>query len=147
MSTTITPPDSDMRIQALSCYEYANSFFKTFQKAVNAKSSRFDNNLLYNFAVMSFEKYFVSLLACYDWNATHHMPIALFREAQQFEPELTEDMKKTAILVGKFEAICSLDEFGYRTPSLDELREMAAGMAVIKSLVEKRVGEIEVFPA
>jgi hypothetical protein len=146
METEKIFPEAEMRTQALTCFQYANSFFATFQKSLLNKKSRFDNDLLYNFAVMSMEKYFVALLARYDWNANHHMPIALYREAKDFEPELTESMKQTAILIGKFEAICSLDGFGYRTPNTDELREMADGLLEIKNLVEKRIGEIEVFP-
>ena len=146
METDKTFPEPEMRMQALNCFQYANSFFATFQKSLLNKKTRFDNDLLYNFAVMSMEKYFVALLARYDWNAMHHMPIALYREAKDLEPELTDSMKQTAILIGKFEAICSLDGFGYRTPNTDELRAMAVGLLEIKNLVEKRIAEIELFP-
>jgi hypothetical protein len=81
-------------------------------------------------------------MARYDWHASHHMPIALYKEALEFDPELTESMKKTSILVGKFEAICSLEGFGYRTPSTEELHAMATGIQEIKELVEKRAKEI-----
>jgi len=140
MTTSI--PDKEMRVQAFSCLSYANGFYSTFQKSMSQEKSRFDNDLLYNFAVMSLEKYFVALLARYDWNASHHMPIALFKEALSFDSELTNEMKQTAILVGKFEAICSLDGFGYRTPATEELQAMLSGIKDIKELVEKRLGEI-----
>jgi hypothetical protein len=91
---------------------------------------------------MSIEKYFVALLTRYDWNASHHMPVALYKEALPFETELTDEMKKTAILVGKFEAICSVDGFGYRTPTTEDLEKMTAGINEIKQLVEKRIAEI-----
>lgn len=109
---------------------------------MNSEKSRFDQDLLFNFAVMSLEKYFVALLARYDWNATHHMPVALFRESKPFETELTDTMKQTVILVGKFEAICSLDGFGYHTPTMEELQQMVTGISEIKTLVEKRVAEL-----
>ncbi len=136
-------PDEEMRTLAFSCLHYANGFYSTLQKSMNKKNSRFDNDLLYNFAVMSLEKYFVALLARYDWNATHHMPIALYKEAVDFEPELTENMKQTSILVGKFEAICSLDDFGHRTPTTEDLEKMNSGIEEIKMLVEKRLAEIK----
>lgn len=142
MSTTTIQPDAEMKAQALSCLQYANGFYQTFQRSLNKPDSRFDNDLLYNFAVMSVEKYFVALLARYDWNGTHHMPLGLYKEAADFEPELTESMKQTAILVGKFEAICSLDGFGYRTPNTEDLRQMVTGIEEIKQLVEKRLAEI-----
>lgn len=142
MHTNTIQPDAEMKAQALSCLNYANGFFQTLQKSLSKTDSRFDNDLLYNFAVMSLEKYFVALLARYDWNATHHMPLGLYKEAADFEPELTDSMKQTAILVGKFEAICSLDGFGYRTPTLADLQQMSAGIQEIKTLVEKRMAEI-----
>jgi hypothetical protein len=141
MSTTIIP-DKDMKAAAISSLGYADSFFATFQKSLCKKESRFDNDLLYNLAVMCIEKYFVALLARYDWNATHHMPVALYNESLPFEPGLTDSMKQTTILVGKFEAICSLDGFGYHTPSTEELKSMSTGINKIKELVEKRIAEI-----
>jgi len=142
MSTTVMIPDPEMKVQALSSLEYANGYFRTFQSCLANKNRRFEDDLLYDFAVLSLEKYFVALLARYDWNATHHMPLSLYREAETLEPELTENMKKTAILVGKFEAICSLDGFGYRTPTPEELQAMEPGIIEIKVLVEKRLAEI-----
>lgn len=135
-------PDAEMRTLAVSNLEYANGYFTAFQKSLSNKNSRFDNDLLYQLAVMSVEKYFIALLARYDWNATHHMPIAMYKEALTFEPELTDEMKQTAILVGKFEAICSIDGFGYRIPSKDDLYAMDKGIQDIKLLVEKRLAEI-----
>ena len=135
-------PDPEMRLHSLSTLQYANGFFSAFQKSLNNKNSRFDNDLLYDFAVLSHEKYFVALMARYDWNATHHMPIALFKEALSLDSELTESMKQTSILVGKFEAICSLEGFGYRTPSTKDLQTMSIGLLEIKKLVEKRAAEI-----
>ncbi len=142
MSMYSNQPEPEMKAQALSCLKYANGFYKTFQGSLNKPNNRFDNDLLYNFAVMSVEKYFVALLARYDWNGTHHMPLGLYKEAADFEPELTENMRKTAILVGKFEAICSLDGFGYRTPTSEDLQMMSTGIQEIKLLVEKRLAEI-----
>jgi len=134
--------EKEMRVLAFSSLNYANGFFQAFQNSLNGNISRFNNDLLYNFVVMSFEKYFVALLACYDWIATNHMPIGLYKEALPFEPELTESMKNTAILVGKFEAICSLDGFGSRTPTINELQQMEAGVSEIKALVKRRLAEI-----
>lgn len=144
MSTEIIIPDKEMFELAKSSLQYANGYFSTFSKSVGNENSRFDNDLLYQLAVMSVEKYFIALLARYDWNATHHMPIAMYKEALQFEPELTDEMKQTAILVGKFEAICSIDGFGYRIPSKDDLQSMKNGILDIKLLVEKRLSEIDV---
>lgn len=134
-------PDDDMLLLANSSLEYANSYLKTLENSLN-KNTHFTKDLLYNIAVMAFEKYFVSLLARYNWSATHHMPVALYKEAEEFDNELTDSMKATSILVGKFEGICSLEDFGYRTPEIEELTEMVKGMKEIKALVEKRLSEV-----
>lgn len=141
MSSTVVP-DEEMRMLAVSSLQYANGFFRMLQNSLNGKQSRFNDDFLYNLAVMSLEKYFVALLARYDWNASHHQPLALYKESLDFEPDLTEQMKQTAILVGKFEAICSLEGFGHRTPTIQELHAMASGIAEIKALVERRIGEL-----
>ncbi len=133
--------DDEMKRVAIGCLEYANGYFATLERGLT-QSQRFNNDLRYNLAVMCVEKYFVALLACYDQNAAHHMPQALFKEAQMVEPELTDTMKQTCILTGKFEAICSLDGFGYRSPSDEEIASMVNGLREIKALVDKRVEEI-----
>jgi hypothetical protein len=135
-------PDAEMLELAKSSLKYANGYFSTFSKSISNKNSRFDVDLLYQLAIMSLEKYYIALLARYDWNATHHMPIAMFHEAETFEPELTDEMKHTSILVGKFEAICSIEGFGYRQPSKDDLMAMNKGIKDIKLLVEKRLAEV-----
>lgn len=135
-------PDKEMIELAKSSLRYANGYFSTFSKSLENENSRFNNDLLYQMAIMSVEKYFVALLARYDWAATHHMPVAMYKEALDFEPELTPEMKQTTIMVGKFEGICSVDGFGYRTPTKEDLDFMKNGIQKIKLLVEKRLGEI-----
>lgn len=135
-------PDKEMVELAKSSLKYANGYFSTFSKSLENENSRFNNDLLYQMAIMSVEKYFVALLARYDWAATHHMPVAMYKEALDFEPELTPEMKQTTIMVGKFEGICSVDGFGYRTPKKEDLQLMKYGIEEIKNLVEKRINEI-----
>jgi len=131
--------DMELQLQAVDCLRYANSYLSTLEKCLRKKISRFNNDLLYQFAIISFEKYFVALLSHYGWNASHHMPVSLYKEALFFEKELPDTIRQTAILVGKFEGICSISDFGYRTPCTDELMEMLDGIKEIRLLVENRV--------
>jgi hypothetical protein len=135
--------DINMHQLAFSSLEYANGYLKVFQHGVESEKPRFNNELLYQMAVMCLEKYLVGLLARYDWPATHHMPLALFKEAKEFDPLLTDEMKQTAILVGKFESICVLEGSGYTMPSKEELRLMLSGIKRIKKVVDQRMKEIE----
>lgn len=119
----------------------ANRFYDILQGSIN-QPSRFNNDLKYSMTLMTLEKYFVALMACYEELPTHHIPLGLFREAEQFEPDLTPSIKQTCILTGKFEGVCSLEDFGYRTPANKELKEMFEGIKEIKALVEKRVEQV-----
>jgi hypothetical protein len=126
---------------AATTLKEANRFYDILQRSIN-QPSRFNNDLRYSMTLMTLEKYFVALMACYEELPTHHIPLGLFREAEQFESELTPSIKQTCILTGKFEGICSLEDFGYRTPANKELMEMLEGMREIKALVEKRVEQV-----
>lgn len=145
MSIDLIIPEKDLYTVVCTSLEYANSYYSMLVKSLDKPKPRFDNDFLYNLAIMSTEKYFVALLARYDWNASHHMPLAMYKEALDFDPELPESIKQTAILVGKFEAICAIDGFGYRTPSHEDLQEMVKGIGELKLWVEKRKNEVSSF--
>lgn len=137
MESLIT--DIELRSHAVESLRYANSYLTILERSLKKKKSRFNNELLYQLAIMSFEKYFVALLAHYGWNASHHMPVALYKEALLFEKQLPDTIRQTAVLVGKFEGICSLSDFGYHTPCTEELEAMLDGMKEIQYLVESRM--------
>ncbi|TCO07128.1 hypothetical protein [Natronoflexus pectinivorans] len=138
METQTITADQDFIILAQETLNEANRFYSIIEKALNG-SSKFSDDLKYSMILMTLEKYFVALMACYEELPTHHVPLGLYREAEALEAELTASMKQTCILVGKFEGICSLEDFGYRTPSPADLAAMLEGMAEIKSLTERRV--------
>jgi hypothetical protein len=138
-STTIA---ADFASLALESLEHANQYFSILDKSLNP-SSRFNNDLKYSMALMTVEKYFVALMACYEELPTHHVPLGLYREAETLETALTPSIKQTCILIGKFEGICSLEDFGYRTPSSEDLQAMLEGMRELQALVELRVGAVE----
>jgi hypothetical protein len=124
--------------QAKENLDFANSYYATLAKGITSPS-KFNNDLKYNMALMCTEKYFIALMATYDESPAMHTPLGLYREASMVEPELTPTIKQTCILIGKFEGICSLEDFGYRTPTDNDLKQMVEGMKEIKELTEKRV--------
>lgn len=126
---------TDLAIELLAEGEkYLGTLSRTLEK-----KSRFDNDLLYSMTVMSCEKLFVALLYHYDEFAEHHMPIALYNDAARVEPELTPEMKDTCRLIGRFESICSIDGFGYKTPTDEDLKKMILGLQDIHALIVKRI--------
>ena len=123
---------------ALAIYEEGDKYLGTLSRSLE-KKSRFGNDLLYSMAVMCCEKLFVALLYHYDEFAEHHMPIALYNDAAKVEAELTPEMKETYRLINKFESICSIDGFGYKTPTDEDLKKMIIGLQDIHALVTKRI--------
>jgi len=119
--------------QSVNTFAEAQGYMKTLENTL-FKKSRFNNDLLYGMVVMCFEKLFVSLLAHYNINATHHTPMALFKEANRII-KLPIQMKETATLISQFESICSFDGFGYKTPTDSEIVEMIKGLIEVRDYV------------
>ncbi len=128
-----------MKELAKENFEFADSYLTTITSAFAKKERKFDNDLLYNMVAICFEKFMISWLAHYDSIATSHLPLMLYRELNAFEAELSPSLRKTAILVGSFEGICSIEDFGYRTPDNLQMEKMIEGLNELKSLVSSRL--------
>lgn len=123
---------------ALNVYSEAEKYLNTLKKSLERKS-RFNNDLRYGICVMCFEKLFVAYTAYLGFMAEHHMPLALYNEAASLDKEFPIQFKPTAQLVSKFESICSLDGFGYKTPTDDELKEMILGIIEIDKYIGPKI--------
>lgn len=123
---------------AKNIFAEATGFMKPLERHLTI-TSRFDNNLLFNLSVLSFEKMFVALLAYYEIEALNHTPLALFKEAHDIDQGLTEGMKQTTRLIAAHESICSLDDKGYTTPTDEELRQIITGLLAIHSFIAERI--------
>ncbi len=122
-----------------SSIEYGVNYLKSVKSTFSNAERRFDNDLLYNIISMSFEQFMVGLLAHHDWIASSHLPLMLYREALDFEPELGDEIKQTAILIGSFEGICSIDDFGYKTPTDQQIDSMIEGLEEVQAFILERV--------
>lgn len=120
-------------------YTFADSYLGTIERVFRNENRRFDNDLLYNMITICFEKFMIAWLAHHDMIATSHLPLMLYRELNAFEPDLSESLKKSAILIGSFEGICSIDDFGYRTPDNSQVEKMIEGLKELKILVDERI--------
>ncbi|MFI3259175.1 MAG: hypothetical protein R3Y16_03680 [Rikenellaceae bacterium] len=130
-----------MEQDAYESIRYGVSYLNSAKSAFSKDERRFDNDLLYNIISISFEQFMVGLLAHHDYIASSHLPLMLYREALDFEPELGEGIKRTAILIGSFEGICSIDDFGYKTPTDDEIRLMVDGLGEVERFISKIISE------
>ncbi len=139
--TKLKESEKVMAQEVAKSLSYGVNYLKSAKSTFEATSRRFDNDLLYNIISMSFEQFMVGLLAHHDWIASSHLPLMLYREALDFEPEMGDSIKKTAILIGSFEGICSIDDFGYRTPTDDELARMIEGLEELDAFIAARVSD------
>lgn len=119
--------------QAIDTYAEAAGYLKTLERSL-VKKSKFNNDLLYGMAAITFEKLFVSLLASNRKEALHHTPFALYKEASAIV-DMPPQFKKTAQLLMQFESICSFNGFGYKTPTEEQLREMITGLMSIRDFI------------
>lgn len=128
----------DEKLMSIAVYEEATKYLNTLKRSIE-KPSKFSNDLRYGICVMCFEKLFVAYTAHLGFMAEHHMPIALYKEAASLDKEFPVEFKETAKLVGKFESICSLDGFGYKTPTDEEIRNMIVGMIEIDNYISSKI--------
>ncbi len=112
----------------------ANGYLKTLERSLE-RTSKFNNDLLYNIVTLCNEKLFMSLLSHYRYNATHHTPMALFNETDKIH-KLPDAFRNTVRLISQFESICQFDAFGYKTPTDKQLCIMINGLSAINKFVK-----------
>lgn len=128
-----------MKDLAKESFDYGSSYLKSIETIYRDQDRRFNNDLLYNMIAISYEKFMIGLLATYDMIANSHLPLMMFREVRMVDPDFNEDFKRLAILIGSFEGICSIDDFGYRTPTDSQVETMTEGLKVLQSHVAPKV--------
>ncbi len=128
-----------MEQEAAKSLSYGVNYLKSAKSTFYAPSRKFDNDLLYNIISISFEQLMVGLLAHHDWIASSHLPLMLYREALDFEPKMGDEIKQVAILIGSFEGICSIEDFGYKTPTDEQIERMIKGLEVVEAFIAERV--------
>ena len=138
MDNEIQKPIETMKENALCTLNFAEGYYCVLKKSLLHKS-RFENDVLFGIITICFERLMVALMSSYNQIPASHTPIMLFREAKKVEPRLSERMLETSRLINRFESICSLDGFGYKTPSDDEIKTMITGMKPFFDLVVRRV--------
>ncbi|MFI3303602.1 MAG: hypothetical protein SNF68_02875 [Rikenellaceae bacterium] len=128
-----------MTLEVEQSLTYGINYLKSAKSTFYSTKRRFDNDLLYNIISISFEQFMVGLLAHHDWIASSHLPLMLYREALDFEPDLGDSIKQTTILIGSFEGICSIEDFGYKTPTDEQIERMIVGLEELQEFITKRV--------
>jgi len=131
----------DEETLAQSTYAEARKYLATLQRGMN-RPSRFNPMLRYNICVLCFEKLFVAYIAHLGMMAEHHVPLSLFKEAARLDPQLPADFEAIARSVGRFESICSVDGFGYQTPTDADIQSMISGLLIINNYIETKIGNI-----
>lgn len=130
---------SALQKQATEMYADAKGFLKSVQSVKEGKS-KFNADLLYNISVMCLEKLYMTYLSQKKVVAIHHTPMSLLNDAKSVEP-FPENIIAVTKLISRFESICSLDGFGYKTPSNEEIITIVNGLFELNDFILDRLGE------
>jgi len=130
---------SALQQQATEMYAEAKGFLRSLNSVREGKS-KFNEDLLYNISVMCIEKLFMTYLSQKKVVAIHHTPMALLNDAQEIEP-FPEPIVQMTKMMSRFESICSLDGFGYITPTKEEIKEMVNGLFMLNDFILNRLGD------
>jgi len=129
----------DEKTLAQTTYSEACKYLAALKSGID-RPSRFNPMLRYNICVLCFEKLFVAYIAHLGMMAEHHVPLALFKETVKIDPAFPADFEEIARSVGRFESICSIDGFGYQTPTDRDIQGMISGLIKINDYIEKKIG-------
>ena len=130
----------EMTLNAISMFKFSEGYYNFLVNSL-LQNSKFGNDVLYGVISICFERLMVSLMSSYNELPISHTPIMLFNYARNIENRLSDDMFSTTKLINSFESICSLDGFGYRTPSNKEIRKMIIGLKPLYKLVSNRINQ------
>lgn len=125
--------------QSYLMYGEAVGYLETLKKKLDRKS-RFTNELLYNIVALCTEKLFMTILIHNNVNATHHTPMALYKEADKLV-KLPVTFRETISLISRFESICLFESFGYKTPDDEQLIKMIHGLVEINDYISGILGD------
>lgn len=130
----------EMRLNAISMFKFSEGYYNFLVNSL-LQNSKFGNDVLYGVISICFERLMVSLMSSYNELPISHTPVMLFKYARNIESRLSDEMFNTTKLISSFESICSLDGFGYRTPSNKEIRKMIIGLKPLYKLVSNRINQ------
>jgi len=130
---------SALQKQATEMYAEAKGFLKSVASVKEGKS-KFNADLLYNISVMCHEKLFMTYLSQKKVVAIHHTPMALLNDAKDVEP-FPESIISFTKLISRFESICSLDGFGYKTPTNEEIITIVNGLFELNDFIIDSLGD------
>ncbi len=103
-------------------YDEGKSFLKTCNRLMNKKGI-FDNEFIYNLAVLAGERLALGMLLSYDYIPASTSLTGMLQEGQELYP-LAKELIAGARIINRFQAFCSLDVVPLKVPNDEELVEV-----------------------
>jgi len=103
-------------------FDEGKSYLKTCNKLINKKGV-FDNEFIYNLAVLAGERITLGMLLSYNYIPASTSLSGMLKEGKELYPLATE-LIVGARIINRFQAFCSLDVVPLTAPKDDELIEV-----------------------
>ncbi|GAF03195.1 hypothetical protein [Saccharicrinis fermentans] len=110
-------------------FDEGKSYLNTCKKLiVNPKS--FDNEFIYNLAVLAGERLVLGMLLSYDYIPSSTSLSGMLQEGKEFY-QLDEDILEGARFLNKFQTFCSLEVIPFTPPDQQELESIVKYIVLI----------------
>ncbi|MGQ1786728.1 MULTISPECIES: hypothetical protein [unclassified Saccharicrinis] len=103
-------------------FDEGKSYLNTCEKLI-VNRGPFDNEFLYNLAVLAGERLALGMLLSYDYIPASTSLSGMLQEGNEFY-ELSEDITKGARFMNKFQTFCSLEVVPFTPPTDEELESI-----------------------
>ncbi len=120
-------------------YDEGISYLNTCKKLIIKRGS-FDNEFIYNLAVLAGERLALGLLLSYDYIPSATSLSGMLQEGKEFYT-LDDELLKGARFINKFQFFCSLEVVPLTVPNDEELSSIVNYIQTIYDFSEQNLNE------
>lgn len=120
-------------------YKEGLSYLKTCKGLLNNKKT-FDNEFIYNLAVLAGERLALGLLLSYDYIPSATSLSGMIQEGKEFY-EYDESLLTGARFINRFQFFCSLEVVPLTVPNDEEIERLVGYMEDIRVFADKNLNK------
>ncbi len=120
-------------------YKEGLSYLKTC-KSISVNKKKFDNEFIYNLAVLAGERLVLGLLLSYDYIPSATSLSGMIQEGKEFY-EYDDSILEGARFVNKFQFFCSLEVVPLKVPNDEEILKLVGYMETIQAFTDKNLNK------
>lgn len=118
-------------------FDEGKSYLNTCNKLIKKKGV-FDNEFIYNLAVLAGERLALGMLLSYDYIPASTSLSGMLKEGKDFYP-LAPELITGARIINRFQAFCSLDVVPLTVPDNKELAEVISYINEVDTFCDKHL--------